>query len=264
MLMVPTSNNEAFSAVEFCQGEFVDFPVWVLKQCGLKIAPFNSHGLGFERLRALGIDSAAWELWFRKILISQHMGFQIQHYGIAPLVTRRRNETNADPFVYDGCTAVEASLETESPGMLEKYYETIGALSELSPSIELSLLSSVNDPVSLWPGNSHASDELAALWNRYRARPYYRVHHASDLRRLLVRDSVLCEEINAVVKTQLGPKNRFLMIHFVNYPKPIFTVRASSIVIGLDADKPFSIDEFKSVLRSSIAGFVSESSVIAI
>ena len=80
---------------------------------------------------------------------------------------------------------------------------------------------------------------------------------------MLVRNSAICDEVNAVVKTQLGPKNRFLMIHFVNYPKPSFIVRASSIVIGLDADKPFSIDEFKSVLRSSIAAFVSESSAIA-
>jgi hypothetical protein len=250
MFMIPTGNG--FSIAEFHQSELVDFPVWLLHQCGIKIPPFSGHGVGFERLRTLEIDAASWNKWFQMLILCQHTGFRLQRDGVTALVDQWKNALNTVPFSYDGMAIFEASLEDESPSVLDRYYELIVELSE-EQSLGSLDLQPVDNPVALWQGAESARAELLMLWKRYSSRPGYRVHHAADLNRRLVRDSHLCEKINGTLKEMLGEKDRFLMVNFINYPHDIFTIAGPCIIIGLNVDKPFSADVFMDLLTQSVA-----------
>jgi hypothetical protein len=254
MFMIPTANG--FSIAEFHQSELADFPVWVLHQCGLKVPPFSGHGVGFERLRTLEIDADSWNQWFQMLILCQHTGFRLQRDGVTSLVNQWRNSLNTVPFSYDGITAVEPCLEENSPSVLDRYYELILELSEKQALGSLDV-ETVDNPVDLWQGSEDVRAELLSLWTRYSSRPYYRVHHAADLHRRLVRDSHLCEKINGALKELLREEARFLMVNFINYPHDISAVAGPSIIIGLSVDEPFSADAFIDLLTQAVATIVS-------
>jgi hypothetical protein len=47
---------------------YVSLPVWCLLLDGLKVAPFDRHPPGDGRLHAMGLDTARWEQWERRVL----------------------------------------------------------------------------------------------------------------------------------------------------------------------------------------------------
>jgi hypothetical protein len=258
MFMIPTATG--FSIAEFSQSPFIDFSVWVLNQCGLRVPPFSTHGEGFERLRSLDIDAVAWQSWFQNLVVSQHTGFRIQQNGADFFVERWRNGITAVPFVYDGYSCFETSLDAEQepgPRLLARYYDLINQLSGRWPLGSLDLLE-VNHPVDLWEGTEAVRSELLNLWTRYCSTPSHRVHHAADLNRRLTKDGVLCEKINELLKDLLVKEDRFLMASFVNYPGPVFVIAGPSIIIGLDGDKPFSPDVFMDLLIQAVAVITSD------
>ncbi|NJN07504.1 MAG: hypothetical protein HC815_05755 [Richelia sp. RM1_1_1] len=49
----------------------VNFPLWVLVQDGLHVAPFNKHRLRYGILQQRSMDVTSWYEWFRLILIQR-------------------------------------------------------------------------------------------------------------------------------------------------------------------------------------------------
>lgn len=254
MFMIPTA--QGVSIAEFHQSELIDFPVWTLRQFGLKLNPFEAHGNGIDRLQSLEFNSVLWRDWFEKLVVFEHTESRLRCDGAASLIATRRTAFNSVPFIYDGMTAFEASIEQESAAVLERYYDLVSQLSSHLPIGSLPS-ESIDSPVALWQGSESVRSELVMLWKRYKARPYYRVHHASDLHRQLVRDSSLCEKVNETMKMLLEAQDQFVMVNFVNYPKNISTIVGSSIVIGMDVDKPFSVDDFMELLIESVSAIAS-------
>ena len=249
MFMIPTA--EQVSIVEFSQSEKVDFAVRVLMWFGLHVPPFDAHDAGIERLRALDANVDAWQTWFEKLVISEHVGIRVQREGTQSMVDQWRKRLNTVPFIFDGYSEIEASLEVETESILDRYYQSISELYDQPLALTYDVPSVVDNPVDLWEGSEVVRAELMKLWQRYRARPYYRVHHAADLNRRLVRDSMLCERINGLLRDLLDSDGQLLMCHLVNYPSDVFAIVGPSIVIGLSAESAFSTDTFVKLLSEA-------------
>lgn len=256
MFVMPAA-QKSWSIAEFSQSELVDFAVWILTQTGLKVAPFDQHDAGFEHLRGLGrglvIDPASWEEWFRDLVAFEHTASRLERQGVSSVIAQRNERLNYVPFVYDGLSAFESSLEQQGESIFTEYYDTISRLSSLPQSTYLPTSDESDlSPVSFWRGSETVRAKLLELWAQYKARPYYRVHHAADFRRFIVRSDRHSEEINDRLRSLLVGKEKFLMFNFVNYPTALFTVVDETIVIGMDKDVPFSIEVLKEQMYAAV------------
>ena len=252
MFVVPAA-RDSWSIAEFSQSEYVDFAVWVLTQTGMKVAPFDQHDEGFEHLRAIGIDGDSWEAWFRELVYFEHTASRLQREGITELIRERQEHLNYVPFIYNGLSVFESSLEQQGEGIFTRYYDTISRLSPFpQPAPRTAERESSSSPVMHWRGSASARVVLTDLWTQYRSRPYYRVHHVSDFQRLVARGDRVIEEINSRLYSLLEGQERFLMFHFVNYPTALYRVVGNSIVIGMDKDSPFSIDVMKAQMFAAV------------
>lgn len=263
MLLIPVSDVDV-SVAQFHQSSFVDFAVWVLIYDGLRVQPFNSHGEGFNDLQALGLNQRSWSLWFRKLVMLQHPGVRLQYWEKAQLIAHKRGSLAYEPLVYDGMAGFEAIEVKNSGHLLERCYDLIETLSKPS-ALELSmnanriqeLLSNNNSPVSLFEGDAVLIEELEKRWSWYSSKAAYRVHHAFDLERSIVRDTEgIADELNEALKEALSGKETLLSFNFVNYTSQVFALLDSSIVIGLPAMELFSWKEMKTHLIRATEAFV--------
>ena len=247
---------DRLSIAEFSQSELVDFPVWVLLQRGLKVDPFTTHDDGFEYLQSLDITAESWSTWFYDCVAFAHTASRLKREGKSALIVERVNQLNYVPFVHNGLAVYESSIERMPHEILGPYYD---AIARMTPDLDASKSSDrldIASPVDLWQGSEQTKNTLLEQWSKYIARPYYRVHHAADLHRLLTRRSSVSKALTAKFQAVLEDQARFLMFNFVNYPSDVFTVIGSSIVIGLNVDRPFSIEVVEKLLTASAAAFV--------
>jgi hypothetical protein len=255
MFIIPDSNGGTTLA-EFHQDEFIDFPVWVLSQCGVSTPPFTTHVIWPERAQSTALDQASWQRWFCRVICFRHTCSRIQREG-GSYILEQRKRLSSTPLLYNGHTGFDMSNSDYAEKVLDWYRKL--AVQLLSPA-ELTLVdtvpSVVDSPADLWQGDERVKEELNNLWLCYKTSPYCQVHHASDLHRLLVRNDAASESINTTLRKAIGKKNTFLMFNFVNYPDSVAAVFGSSIVIGLSQDKPFLIDVVEEQIRMATQAFV--------
>ncbi|NJM98992.1 MAG: DUF4178 domain-containing protein [Phormidesmis sp. RL_2_1] len=254
MFIIPDANGGTTLA-EFHQDEFIDFPVWVLSQCGISAPPFTTHVIWPDRPQLNGLDQASWENWFRRVICFRHTCSRIQREGSSYAV-EQKNRLSSVPLLYNGHTGFDLSDPEYAESVLDWYQKlAVRLLKPADIPLVDTVPSVIDSPVELWQGDESVKKELGHLWLCYQTSPYCRVHHASDLHRLLVRDDAASERVNAALRGAIGRKNTVLMFNFVNYPDSVAAVFGPSIVIGLSRDQPFSLDIVEEQIRMATQRF---------
>ena len=263
MFLIPISRDD-FSIAEFHQSAFVDFPVWILTQYGLKCSPFTSHPEGFSYLQSSELNKDSWTTWFHSLVASQHIGIRLWNESAYSLIRQQRQGINYVPLSIGGEPGFE-SAAGDIQVLYQRYYALVGKLSSnmiirSTEVVSTEIDSHINliTPVDYWMGAESVKKELFTLWNRYRVTPRHRVHHFYDLCRLISEKRDTAMQINNTLQEVLNGRERILMFNLINYEKNVFTIVDSSIVIGLN-NEPFHLPTLVDLLAESTQAFIESS-----
>ena len=265
MFTIPTGSQTS-SIAEFNQSDYIDFSVWALIQCGLHHPPFDQHRLRSNTLQFPEIEKTFWIKWFRKLVTSQHASILIR-CDEATYAVEQRNKLAFSPLVTNGDMGLILSFSKSSEALLKKYRDSIVRLSHFdSALVEEKLSSLVHNPVDLWEGSEESRASLENLWLSYKATPNCRVYHGLDFYRHIVRNRIhsLAKDLNDDLGDILEGQEVFLMIQLINYCADVSVIAGSSIVIGLNRNKPFSPEVFREQVTAAARAFVKTRGLVGI
>jgi len=205
----------------------VDFCVWVLKQDGLKVAPFDKHASGDALLRQAGLSEGTWSTWSSVVTSSER--------PIVEYVQR------AQRFVVSGGEKWQAEVEKARKKPLGS-----GAALRLTAKLLWADVQAAREvagpkgskitPPDAWQGPAEALPLLRALWRKFNKRfggP--RIRTQARLYSPALEAFVASSEYSAwrdELEVRYRNPESMPAVLLVNYPGPTTKIVDSMLVLG--------------------------------